>query len=168
VDTPSRGNSFSPSLVRPTLSPSSLPAHLAPLRAAPPPGQLISLRSFSASGICRAPLSADRKRRAVGDAPEAAAAAPGGWSRREVLNWPNALSLGRLLSGPLLAAWILQGRWELAAPGLAISAATDWLDGWLARRAGLRSVLGSYLDPLADKVLVGCVVGALGHTVSCN
>ncbi len=38
---------------------------------------------------------------------------------------------------------------------------TDWLDGYLARRMGLQSVLGSYLDPLGDKVLVCCVMGAL-------
>lgn len=55
-------------------------------------------------------------------------------------------------------------------PALVISGATDWLDGYFARRestnAGRPSnVLGSYLDPLADKVLVGCVVGALGYTV---
>lgn len=39
---------------------------------------------------------------------------------------------------------------------------SDWADGALARRLGQNSVLGSYLDPIADKVLVGCVAGALG------
>lgn len=39
---------------------------------------------------------------------------------------------------------------------------TDWADGAAARALGQNSVLGSYLDPLADKVLVGCVAGALG------
>lgn len=38
---------------------------------------------------------------------------------------------------------------------------SDWADGALARRMGCSSVLGSYLDPLGDKALVGCVVGAL-------
>ena len=46
-----------------------------------------------------------------------------------------------------------------------ISAATDWADGYFARKAGGFNVLGSYLDPIADKVLVGCVIGALGYTV---
>lgn len=45
-----------------------------------------------------------------------------------------------------------------------MSGATDWLDGYIARRSGHSNVLGSYLDPLADKVLVGSVVGALGYT----
>ncbi len=54
-------------------------------------------------------------------------------------------------------------------PALVISGITDWLDGYFARKAGPgaaggATVLGSYLDPLADKVLVGCVVGALGYT----
>ena len=50
-------------------------------------------------------------------------------------------------------------------PILAVSSATDWLDGYFARIQQRNSVLGSYLDPLADKVLIGSVVGALGYTV---
>lgn len=38
-------------------------------------------------------------------------------------------------------------------------------DRYVAKRYGQSSVLGSYLDPLADKVLIGCVVGALGYQV---
>jgi phosphatidylglycerophosphate synthase len=40
--------------------------------------------------------------------------------------------------------------------------ATDWLDGHLARRLGHTSKLGSYLDPLADKLFVGAAVGSMG------
>lgn len=47
--------------------------------------------------------------------------------------------------------------------GLAISGATDWLDGYLARKMKIDSVVGSYLDPLADKVLIGCVAIAMVH-----
>ena len=42
---------------------------------------------------------------------------------------------------------------------------SDWADGYAAKRLGQSSVLGSYLDPLADKVLVGCTVGALAAEV---
>ena len=49
--------------------------------------------------------------------------------------------------------------WALAA--LALAGASDWADGWLARRLGLQTVLGSYLDPLADKALTVCVLLAL-------
>lgn len=87
-----------------------------------------------------------------------------GWAPSDVLTLPNALSFARLLSGPAIAVWITQGRWPLAAAALALSASTDWLDGQLARRTASHSVLGSYLDPLADKALVCSVVGALGYT----
>ena len=41
-------------------------------------------------------------------------------------------------------------------------AATDWLDGWLARRLNQTSAFGAFLDPVADKILV-CAVGAGDH-----
>jgi CDP-alcohol phosphatidyltransferase len=42
---------------------------------------------------------------------------------------------------------------------------SDWLDGYVARRFDQQSTLGSYLDPLADKVLICTVVAALGVQV---
>ncbi|MCL7028338.1 hypothetical protein MKW94_025081, partial [Papaver nudicaule] len=52
--------------------------------------------------------------------------------------------------------------WYLPAfVGLAVSGATDWLDGYVARKMGINSVVGSYLDPLADKVLIGSVAVAM-------
>ena len=44
------------------------------------------------------------------------------------------------------------------------SGVSDWLDGYVAKRFGQESVLGSYLDPLADKAVIICTVGALGWT----
>lgn len=38
---------------------------------------------------------------------------------------------------------------------------SDWLDGYIAKKQKCESVLGSYLDPIADKTLLCCVVGAL-------
>lgn len=57
-------------------------------------------------------------------------------------------------------------QWALALPALVVSGASDWADGWAARRFNQPSVIGSYLDPLADKVLICSVVGALGWSVS--
>ena len=42
---------------------------------------------------------------------------------------------------------------------------SDWADGYVAKRYGQQSVLGSYLDPLADKVLIGCLVAVLTYEV---
>jgi cardiolipin synthase len=85
------------------------------------------------------------------------------WSRAEVLNWPNAISFARLLSGPLLVGMILQGFLRAALVGLALAGASDWLDGFVARKLGISSVLGSYLDPLADKVLVGSIALSMAY-----
>ncbi|GIL65817.1 hypothetical protein Vafri_19441 [Volvox africanus] len=78
-----------------------------------------------------------------------------------IYNLPNAVSAARLVSGPVIGFWLLQGHYEAATIALGISGASDWLDGFLARRTGTSSVFGSYLDPLADKILIGCVAGAL-------
>ncbi|KAL5226568.1 hypothetical protein ABZP36_014833 [Zizania latifolia] len=86
---------------------------------------------------------------------EVAEAVPGGSER--FLNLPNLVSIGRMVSGPVIG-WMIVNEWYLPAFGsLALSGASDWLDGYLARKMGINSVFGSYLDPLADKVLIGCV-----------
>jgi phosphatidylglycerophosphate synthase len=82
----------------------------------------------------------------------------------QILNLPNLLSFSRLLSGPAIGYLILQNNLSIAVPCLVLSAFTDWLDGYTARRTNAVNVLGSYLDPLADKVLVGSVVCCMGWT----
>nr|XP_007153932.1 hypothetical protein PHAVU_003G077300g [Phaseolus vulgaris]ESW25926.1 hypothetical protein PHAVU_003G077300g [Phaseolus vulgaris] len=79
------------------------------------------------------------------------------------VNLPNFISFSRLLSGPLLAWMISNELYTPAIVGLALSGATDWLDGHVARKMKIDSVVGSYLDPLADKVLIGCVALAMVH-----
>ncbi|KAI3849030.1 hypothetical protein MKX03_011473 [Papaver bracteatum] len=77
------------------------------------------------------------------------------------VNLPNMISMSRLISGPFLG-WMIMNEWYLPAfVGLAVSGATDWLDGYVARKMGINSVVGSYLDPLADKVLIGSVAVAM-------
>ncbi|CAM8898200.1 unnamed protein product [Rhodiola kirilowii] len=79
------------------------------------------------------------------------------------VNLPNFISMSRLISGPALG-WMIVNEWYTTAfVGLAISGATDWLDGYVARKMNINSVVGSYLDPLADKVLIGCVAVAMVH-----
>lgn len=77
------------------------------------------------------------------------------------MNLPNLISMSRLISGPAIGWMILQEMYLPAFGCLAVSGATDWLDGYVARKMGINSVVGSYLDPLADKVLIGSVALAM-------
>lgn len=83
------------------------------------------------------------------------------WLFAELSSLPNALSLSRVLFGPVIAYWVVLDMWAAAVGGLVVAGATDWLDGYIAKQQGKQSILGSYLDPLGDKVLIGCVVGVL-------
>jgi cardiolipin synthase len=80
------------------------------------------------------------------------------------LTLPNGLSLARLPLGALF--WVALAR-EPAGPGLplgvlAAAAVTDVLDGWVARRRGADPAgMGSWLDPICDKLFVGSVLAAL-------
>ena len=88
-----------------------------------------------------------------------APAPPGGAS---LTSLPNLLSLSRVAAAPVAAWTMAAGHWGAAAALLAAAGATDWADGALARRLGHTSKLGSYLDPLADKIFVVTVVVTLG------
>jgi len=81
------------------------------------------------------------------------------------MNAANLLTLSRLVATPFVA-WLMYGESpaaKYAALVLFIAAMlTDCLDGPLARRCG-RTVLGNYLDPVADKTLILCVFVCLGE-----
>jgi cardiolipin synthase len=67
---------------------------------------------------------------------------------------PNLISLGRLVLVPIIVSLIIQPEWGLAFTLFVIAGASDAVDGWLAKRFNLRSEIGAYLDPLADKALI--------------
>jgi len=74
--------------------------------------------------------------------------------------WPswcypaNLITELRLLAVPLLLVLVAYHRFDWGFALFFAAAASDGVDGWLARRFNQRSALGSYLDPLADKALV--------------
>ncbi|GAA96639.1 hypothetical protein E5Q_03309 [Mixia osmundae IAM 14324] len=74
---------------------------------------------------------------------------------------PNILTLSRIASCPLLGYFIIQGDLKYATALLAYAGITDGLDGWLARRWGMGSAIGSILDPAADKILMTTLVVSL-------
>lgn len=67
---------------------------------------------------------------------------------------PNVISLVRLACAPVFV-WLLVDDHLLAAAGLlAVLGASDWVDGWIARRFDQGSDLGKVLDPVADRILL--------------
>jgi CDP-diacylglycerol--glycerol-3-phosphate 3-phosphatidyltransferase len=85
------------------------------------------------------------------------------------LGWPNVVSLVRIAVAPVLAVLILADARPtsyLAAGIFVVAAATDGLDGYLARRYRAITQTGQWLDPLADKILVSTpvvILAALGE-----
>ncbi|KAA2285206.1 CDP-alcohol phosphatidyltransferase family protein [Arenimonas fontis] len=68
---------------------------------------------------------------------------------------PNLLTGLRLLLAPLLPWLLVSGRAGAALAVAALAGLSDALDGWLAKRFGWGSRLGSLLDPIADKLMLG-------------
>ncbi len=76
---------------------------------------------------------------------------------------PNLLTLLRICLAPFLVAAILEGRFALSFVLLVVAGLTDALDGALARWLKQRSMLGQYLDPVADKLLLSTIFLVLMH-----
>jgi CDP-diacylglycerol--glycerol-3-phosphate 3-phosphatidyltransferase len=74
-----------------------------------------------------------------------------------ILNIPNILTMARIAAIPLLSVLLMTptqsaGFW--AAAVFSLASITDWLDGYLARRMGIVTIFGKFLDPIADKLIV--------------
>jgi CDP-diacylglycerol---glycerol-3-phosphate 3-phosphatidyltransferase len=73
------------------------------------------------------------------------------------LTIPTVLTLFRILLIPVLVVvFYIEASWThfAAAAIFSVGALTDWLDGWIARRFGMYSDFGAFLDPVADKLAV--------------
>src|SRR5437773_1872124 len=84
------------------------------------------------------------------------------------MNLPNALTISRIFLVPLLLTVLLTKnvphKDAIAVAIVLIAAATDWFDGYLARRMQQVSTLGMLLDPIADKLLVSSVLISMVET----
>lgn len=76
-------------------------------------------------------------------------------------NVANAITVGRIVAAPVTGYWIFNAQYDYALGGLLYAGISDWLDGVVARRFKLQTVIGSYLDPLADKLLVSTTTTCL-------
>lgn len=89
-----------------------------------------------------------------------------------MLTLPNILTLSRILAVPILVALLWpaeQGHewrtgYALAFLLYCLMGVTDYFDGYLARAKGTVSRLGIFLDPIADKIMVGAVILMLAAT----
>lgn len=76
-------------------------------------------------------------------------------------NLPTNLTLLRIILIPLLAM-VFYSSWEFSNVFstiiFVVAGLTDWLDGYLARKMGLETPFGAFLDPVADKLMVAFVL----------
>ena len=108
--------------------------------------------------------SRDAPPRASRDAPPRASRDAAPRVSRALALLPNALTVARIAAlVPAAVLVLLPGPAAAAAAVIVFVAAsaTDWLDGWLARRLAVVSAFGRLIDPIADKLLVAAVLFAL-------
>jgi CDP-diacylglycerol--glycerol-3-phosphate 3-phosphatidyltransferase len=75
----------------------------------------------------------------------------------KIFNVPNLLSMSRILAVPVFIVLMLNPtplRALAAGVVFSLASATDWLDGYLARKWGQVTKMGKLLDPIADKILI--------------
>jgi cardiolipin synthase (CMP-forming) len=85
------------------------------------------------------------------------------WSK-QLASPPNLITLSRIASAPLLSYLIISQQNEIALVGCLVAGASDVLDGYLAKQHNMATVLGTYLDPLADKVIINVLSVSLCYT----
>jgi len=75
-------------------------------------------------------------------------------NHKSAMNIPNILSVIRILLTPLFIICMMKGSFSIGLVVFAIAGISDALDGLLARLLDQHTVLGAYLDPIADKILL--------------
>ncbi|HEX9882589.1 MAG TPA: CDP-alcohol phosphatidyltransferase family protein [Desulfobaccales bacterium] len=70
------------------------------------------------------------------------------------LTIPNIITLARILLTPLFIIFLIQGRYRKALAIFILAGVSDLVDGLIARTMHQKSRLGTYLDPMADKILM--------------
>ncbi|GAA5964391.1 hypothetical protein JCM3765_006401 [Sporobolomyces pararoseus] len=81
--------------------------------------------------------------------------------RENIYTIPNALTFARILSCPLIGYYIVKGELGIATSLLFVAGVSDLVDGYLARKYNMGTVLGSIMDPAADKLLMTTMVVSL-------
>ena len=79
------------------------------------------------------------------------------------MNLPNMITIFRLLLTPYIVWLILSESYFLGFLFFVISGISDGLDGFIAKKLNQKTLLGSYLDPIADKFLIVSSIVLLGY-----
>ncbi len=77
-------------------------------------------------------------------------------------NIPNIISLMRLLATPIVVWLILSDELATAFVLFIVAGISDAVDGFIAKRFNAQTMIGAYLDPISDKVLLVAIYVALG------
>jgi CDP-diacylglycerol---glycerol-3-phosphate 3-phosphatidyltransferase len=86
--------------------------------------------------------------------------------KKELWSSPNVITLVRIAAIPIFLVFTYyesRNNSFIAALVYTATAATDFLDGWVARRKNLVTVIGKFLDPLADKLIAMAALVMLVH-----
>lgn len=81
---------------------------------------------------------------------------------------PNFLTLFRILLLPFIVVFIVKGFYSWALVFFIVSAVTDFLDGYTARKQGTVTSFGILLDPIADKLLTSSTLISLAYVKLCD
>lgn len=86
---------------------------------------------------------------------------------RDLFNVPNTISLIRLALIPVFVWMVVEANYGWAGVLLAVIGATDWIDGFLARKLNQVTEIGKFLDPLADRiaVVVALIAGLIAGVI---
>jgi cardiolipin synthase len=82
-------------------------------------------------------------------------------SHENIYTIPNFLTLTRLAAAPVIGYLVLHDSYAWALGLFVYAGVTDFIDGWVARRWQLQTVVGTVLDPMADKLLMTVLVLSL-------
>uniref|UniRef100_A0A2A4YW43 CDP-diacylglycerol--glycerol-3-phosphate 3-phosphatidyltransferase n=1 Tax=OCS116 cluster bacterium TaxID=2030921 RepID=A0A2A4YW43_9PROT len=83
-----------------------------------------------------------------------------------IFNLPNVITIARIASVPVIIWFLFVGEFLSGFILFSIAGFSDFIDGWLARFQKTQTTFGAYLDPIADKLLMGSAyisLGLLGH-----
>lgn len=83
-------------------------------------------------------------------------------THENIYTLPNFLTLTRLIAAPVVGYLLAYEQYPAALAVFLYAGITDLVDGWIARRWKMQTVVGTIVDPMADKALMTTVVVVLG------